>query len=562
MQYEFLKNFPKRMKNVGLYGVLIQNSIQKTSWKQFGFLKFDEQMNLIFAVMLYIMEQSLREENCTMDDIGAYIDTINTRYLGKEISYDDCRKLGDFVVNVILSNEGRAMYFDGYDFEENDYHVMHISYVANRIVYLDQEVRRTSYYLTDDGYNLILSTLEIENNMKLTIHEMIFQMHLEKQSYDKAVDEIKNVFNLMRIQLQKIQEAMGKIRRNALNYSVKDYEEILLENLDTISDTKEKFQKYRELLRTLNKIVRMESFQDDFYRKPLEQMLELSDDAVRVLTQLKTTVQSYDSLMEKLEVDISVVEREKERITELLEDYVREIHSNLGKIDHNSTITIRKRNIKMLKIQLPDWEENAGLYRLRLEDFIDKITMEGVELFEKNENAQEFFGSGITTRNLYDQVVGIGNVQIHLYKIEAQREYPITWKEVSRNSGGEGFLSAFVILSSLLYYMRRDDTDIFADKNEGKVLIMDNPFAQTNASHLLIPLMDMAKKSNTQLICLTGLGGESIYNRFDNIYVLNLIAASLRGGTQYLKAEHKRGKEPDELVTARIEVGDQMELLF
>lgn len=103
--------------------------------------------------------------------------------------------------------------------------------------------------------------------------------------------------------------------------------------------------------------------------------------------------------------------------------------------------------------------------------------------------------------------------------------------------------------------MRRDDTDIFADKNEGKVLIMDNLFAQTNASHLLIPLMDMAKKSNTQFICLTGLGGESIYNRFDNIYVLNLIAASLRGGTQYLKAEHKRGKEPDELVTARIEVG-------
>ena len=250
MQYEFLKNFPKRMKNVGLYGVLIQNSIQKTSWKQFSFLKFAEQINLILAVMLYIMEQSLREENCTMDDIGAYIDTINTRYLGKEISYDDCRKLGDFVVNVILSNEGRAMYFDGYDFEENDYHVMHISYVANRIVYLDQEVRRTSYYLTDDGYNLILSTLEIENNMKLTIHEMIFQMHLEKQSYDKAVDEIKNVFNLMRIQLQKIQEAMGKIRRNALNYSVKDYEEILLENLDTISDTKEKFQKYRELVRS------------------------------------------------------------------------------------------------------------------------------------------------------------------------------------------------------------------------------------------------------------------------------------------------------------------------
>ena len=115
---------------------------------------------------------------------------------------------------------------------------------------------------------------------------------------------------------------------------------------------------------------------------------------------------------------------------------------------------------------------------------------------------------------------------------------------MAKNSGGEGFLSAFVILSSLLYYMRKDETDLFADRNEGKVLLMDNPFAQTNAAHLLKPLMEVAKKTNTQLICLTGLGGESIYSRFDNIYVLNLIAASLRSGTQYLRAEHLRGGEP------------------
>lgn len=250
MQYEFLKHFPRRMKNVGLYAMLIQNSSQKLTWKQYGFLKLDEQLNMVFSVMLYIMEQSLKEENCTMDDIGAYIDTLNMQYFEKNMTYEDCRKLGDFIVNVVLSNEGKAMYFDGYNFEQNAYQIMHISYVANKIVYIDQELKRTSYYLTDDGYNLLLGTLEIESNMKLTIHEMIFQMHLEKQSYDKAVDEIKNVFNLLRIQLQKIQEAMGKIRRNALSYSVKDYETILDENLDTISDTKQKFQNYREMVKS------------------------------------------------------------------------------------------------------------------------------------------------------------------------------------------------------------------------------------------------------------------------------------------------------------------------
>lgn len=40
---------------------------------------------------------------------------------------------------------------------------------------------------------------------------------------------------------------------------------------------------------------------------------------------------------------------------------------------------------------------------------------------------------------------------------------------MAKNSGGEGFLSGFVILPSLLYYMRKDDTDIFADRNGGKV---------------------------------------------------------------------------------------------
>ncbi len=249
MQYEFLKQFPRRMKNVGLFAVLTAQGIQKTTWKQYGFALFDEQMNLIMAVLLYIMEQSLKEENCTMDDIGAYIDSLNAQHFGKPVSYEECRNLGDFIVNVVLSNEGRAMYFDGYDFERNAYQIMHIHYVANRVVYLDQEVKRTSYYLTDDGYGLLLSTLEIESNLKLTIHEMIFQLHLEKQSYDKAVDDIKNVFNLLRIQMQKIQEAMGRIRRNALDYSVKDYEAILLENLETISDTGRKFQDYRDMVK-------------------------------------------------------------------------------------------------------------------------------------------------------------------------------------------------------------------------------------------------------------------------------------------------------------------------
>ena len=320
-------------------------------------------------------------------------------------------------------------------------------------------------------------------------------------------------------------------------------------------------QKCRETLaQTLNKIARQEAFQDASYKTPLENMLKVCDNAAKVLRQLNITLESYDSLMKQLEVDISLVETEKKNVTELLEDYVQNIHKNLEKIGRNSTIKIREKSIKMLKVILPVWEDNEKLYSLRLSDLVDEITEEGIRLFENNENAQEYIGRKVTSKNLYDTVVGTGNVQIQLYKIEEQREQQISWNQVAKNSRGEGFLSAFVILSSLLDYMRKDDSDIFMDKNEGKVLLMDNPFAQTNAEHLLKPLMNLADKTNTQLICLTGLGGESIYNRFDNIYVLNLIEAHLRNGIQYLRPEHKKGEEVkvETILPTHIEVEEML----
>lgn len=90
MQYDFLKAFPRRMKSVGLYALLFANSGQKAIWKQYGFETIDEQLNMVFSVLLYIMEQSLKEENCTIDEITAFIDDINGQYYRKSMSFDDC----------------------------------------------------------------------------------------------------------------------------------------------------------------------------------------------------------------------------------------------------------------------------------------------------------------------------------------------------------------------------------------------------------------------------------------------------------------------------------------
>lgn len=51
--------------------------------------------------------------------------------------------------------------------------------------------------------------------------------------------------------------------------------------------------------------------------------------------------------------------------------------------------------------------------------------------------------------------------------------------------------------------MRKDESDIFSRKESGKVLIMDNPFAQTSSAHLLKPLTSiLLRNPNLDIIKL------------------------------------------------------------
>lgn len=234
------------MKKVGAYATLFKNSMGKTTWKNYGFEQYHEQVNLIFSMLLFIMEYSLKEESCTMDDLANYLDQLNMKYYKKDISYQQAKELATFIVDVVLCNDGKPMYFEGYHYETDAYESIYISFVGNKVVYIENEVKRTSYYLTDEGYELMLSTLEVDSHLQLTIQEMIFKLHLEKATYDKAVDDVKNIFNLLRIQFQKIEGAMLKIRQNALLYSTNDYQETVEQNLEIIENTKEKFLGYRE----------------------------------------------------------------------------------------------------------------------------------------------------------------------------------------------------------------------------------------------------------------------------------------------------------------------------
>lgn len=405
-------------------------------------------------------------------------------------------------------------------------------------------------------FSLLLS--QVEDSMKKTNN----QLKNVSQKLTMLSQEQSSLAEFYHLKSESISEIENKYReydalewRNERGSLIRDYKD-QLKQVDTLKHL---------ISDELNRLGRLTLFEDEFFKRPLDRLSNTKHEASSFLEQYDVINQVFTSLLKKLDVDIEVSEKEKANVVQLLLDYLQEVHQYLGLIDQNSTITIRGKNIKMLRIKLPDWTLSESLYQVRMNDFIDQLTTRCLELMELNENIEELIGSQVTTKKLYDQIVGTSNVEIKLYKIEEQREYQISWEQVAKNSGGEGFLSAFVILSSLLSFMRRDETDIFSSYSEGKVLLMDNPFAQTNAAHLLKPLIELAKRNNTQLICLSGLGGESIYSRFENIYSLSLVPSSFKKGCEYLKSQHVKGKvEPQLVIPSRIYVEDgvQEALLF
>lgn len=464
-----------------------------------------------------------------------------------------------------------------------------------------QELDAKQKQLTQDKKKLGDARIDIEKRLTQVqgeqdniLRQMEEKCHaVEPLPKDEVVEknfaEEKNMLQYKRSLKEKLQKSLGEqeqnIRENVVglaeysegatnvewceSYKLEDFSQEELSSY-TLSLRKEyktaqvqEDEAKRKLEQALIRLRNVEAFQEDSYKKCIDMLQELTSDAQIFVKQLNTVLESYVRISEKLQVDIAIVKQEKEQIITQLEDYLKDVHKQLGYIDRNSSIQIRGHYVKMLKLQLPDWEESANIYHRSITDLVDTIAEKGLAKLSKGEPLTELLGKLLTTKELFDAVVGINNVHVQMFKVEAQREIQISWREVARNSGGEGFLSAFVILSSLLYYMRRDDADVYADRNEGKVLMMDNPFAQTNAAHLLTPLMEMAAKNNTQLISFTGLGGESIYNCYDNIYVLNLISSKL-SNISYLKSKHIAGNDGEFVSLARVEVADegQMDSLF
>lgn len=225
-----------------------------------------------------------------------------------------------------------------------------------------------------------------------------------------------------------------------------------------------------------------------------------------------------DRKLEQHSIDVKKIDDMEKYIIANTLSYLKNVYDEMAHIDRNSTIDLDGRRCKMLIISLPKLDD---LESISLKEYLKSTIMNCVELYKQGKAMEGFLDNEINTYSLFDRFVSVNKVEITLIKIEPNKLKKKTWRQVvAENSGGELFVSAFVVFISLLTYMRGENT--LNTNMDGKVLIMDNPFGPITSEHLLKPLFEISKKYNTQLICLTDVKGHTIYDRFNLIYSLNI----------------------------------------
>ena len=246
-----------------------------------------------------------------------------------------------------------------------------------------------------------------------------------------------------------------------------------------------------------------------------------------------------------LETRLANLERNKSDMVQQSYMQAVQIFEEVQKISEDSSIRLsgKSKPVQMLQIDMqPLAERHAGLESVAayIGYCTDKIRTD-IKAGKSKEDIHRSIEKLISSRELLNKVSDLSNLKIKTYKIDFNinnSEYK-TWEQVLReNSGGERFVAIFSVLAALISYTRKSrmKAEGLSGKSDTRVLLMDNPFGPISSEHLLKPLFEIARKYNTQMICLTDLKQNSILNCFNLIYMLKIRTGTL-GTKEYLKFE-------------------------
>ncbi|MHB1418556.1 MAG: hypothetical protein ACYCX4_03060 [Bacillota bacterium] len=230
--FDFLDGFEKRMQIFATIDSIVNRSNRNMEMERM--FEPGQLDNIILSVLVFIMDRTLAEdEECTMASVAAFISGITPAY-GLDFPADSIRKIAEYIIKDILQNGGEARYFPVMQYGKGMAPV--------RIRLIDDKLKEsdrayvTTYQLTDQGYDLLFRTKEVDQEINFTIEELKLRELIKRKNYKKAIAQSSNLVQMIRQKKNDLRQFIQKIRENIYEVDILEFEKLIGSTYDLLEE--------------------------------------------------------------------------------------------------------------------------------------------------------------------------------------------------------------------------------------------------------------------------------------------------------------------------------------
>ena len=226
---EFLQGFQERMGFVAAVDSIVGRRNRSTEIEEW--FEEEEMDNLFFSLLVYIMEQTLNEnDQCTMENMAAFLEKVLPAFQ-KDFSEEQIYRLTEYMVRDILQNKG----------EEKTYHVMDYEHGMKeiRIRLIQDKITdggKIVYQLTDQGYNLLFRTREVDKELDFKLEQLKLKELLKRKNYKHALRQSQELMNMLRQKEKELELFIDRIRQNIYTIDRGEHKKLLDETYHLLDE--------------------------------------------------------------------------------------------------------------------------------------------------------------------------------------------------------------------------------------------------------------------------------------------------------------------------------------
>ena len=276
--YEFLEGFHQRMQLIGVVDALINRRNKKVELEHpIGDKEFE---NLIFSVLVFIMEKTLtEEEECTIKTISVFVEHVLEEYYHYPNAKDQALPVTEYIIKTILQFEGKNTYYPVMNYETKEWKDLRIKLLNEKVE--DRPQGYVSVYsLTDQGYDFLFRTKEVDNEISFSVEEFKLRELIKRKNYRKALQQSSNLVQMVRQKKRDLEQFIQAARGNIMDLDLTKFDEL-------ISST---YKLLQEEYKTLGEIQNMVRRSEGRIREDYEKRGELTEDLRKAQMEMKRIV--------------------------------------------------------------------------------------------------------------------------------------------------------------------------------------------------------------------------------------------------------------------------------